>query len=207
MKKICIVAIIMGSLFFAGACTGNSANSSDKGTDSTVDSNKVKNMENDSAGSKMADRTDTLKASPVDTAAASFAVTAALGGMMEVELGKLAQEKAMNPRVKSFGQMMVDDHTAANNKLKDLAVARHITLPMDMGKDMQDKVNQLKMKTGKIFDKDYMDMMLDDHKKVIKSFEKAGKELNDTEIKGFIVNTIPALQKHLDSARAITGKR
>jgi putative membrane protein len=203
MKKLLIATTV--SLIFFNACTSNSANG-DKTADSTVDSNKVKNMENDSSVTKMSDRTDTLKAGPTDTAAASFAVTAVKGGMMEIELGKLAQEKAVNPRIKNFGHMMEADHSDANNKLKDLAISRHISLPMDTGKEMQDKINELKMKPGKAFDKVYMDMMLDDHKKVIKAFEKAGKELNDTEIKGFVINTLPALQKHLDSARAITGK-
>ena len=48
-----------------------------------------------------------------------FVMDAAVGGMAEVELGKLAAEKATNPEVKQFGQRMVDDHTKANDELKD----------------------------------------------------------------------------------------
>jgi putative membrane protein len=140
---------------------------------------------------------------PVDKQTADFAVAAANGGMMEVELGKLAQQNGANQRVKDFGKMMVDDHTKVNDQLKSLATSKNITLPASLGDDAQKHVNDLSKKTGKDFDKAYISMMVDDHKKDIKEFEKAGKDLKDNDIKNLAMQSLPTLQKHLDSAEAI----
>jgi putative membrane protein len=127
--------------------------------------------------------------------------------LMEVELGKIAQEKATNPRIKEFGAMMAKDHSEANDQLKSLAQQKNITLPASVSDKQQKEIDDLNKKTGKDFDKAYMNMMLDDHKKDIKKFEKAGNDLKDADIKSFAMNALPTLQKHLDSARAITGKQ
>ena len=60
---------------------------------------------------------------------AHFAKEAAQGGMAEVKLGQLAQEKGSNDSVKSFGKRMVDDHSRAGDKLKEVASRESITLP------------------------------------------------------------------------------
>jgi putative membrane protein len=109
--------------------------------------------------------------------------------------------------VKNFAQMMVTDHTAANDELKKLAASKNITLPTTMGEDEQDKIDKLNKKTGKDFDQDYMDMMVKDHKNDIDKFEKAGNNLDDPDLKNFAMKALPTLQKHLDSAKAITGKK
>jgi putative membrane protein len=49
--------------------------------------------------------------------------------------------------------------------------------------------------------------MVNDHEKDIKEFEKAGNNLKDADVKNFAMKTLPTLQKHLDSAKAITGKK
>ena len=107
--------------------------------------------------------------------------------------------------MKDFGAMMVQDHSAANDKLKSLAQAKNITLPGTIGNDAQKDIDDLNKKTGMDFDKAYMNMMLSDHKKDIKSFQKAA-DLKDMDVRNFAVETLPTLQKHLDSAMAITGK-
>lgn len=144
---------------------------------------------------------------PVDKSVSDFAVKAASGGIMEVELGKIARQKAMNPRVKAFGEMMVTDHSKANDELKSRAAMQNITLPSNMSDEQQKMIDKVNKKTGKDFDKEYMDMMLDDHKKDIDMFQKASSDLTDSTVKDFATTTLPTLQKHLDSARAITGKQ
>lgn len=66
---------------------------------------------------------------------AEFAVNAANGGMAEVALGDLAQQKASNAEVKSFAATMVKDHSKANEELKALAAAKNITLPAAPGEE------------------------------------------------------------------------
>src|ERR1051326_6076917 len=62
----------------------------------------------------------------------TFVTKAAQGGLAEVKLGTLATQKASNADVKAFGQQMVDDHSKANDELKQLASTKGITLPTDI---------------------------------------------------------------------------
>jgi putative membrane protein len=138
----------------------------------------------------------------VDDRTHNFMNDAAKGGMAEVELGKLAQEKATNPRVKNFAEMMVRDHTTANDDLKAIARQKNVTLPSDLGKH-KDHYNDLSKKTGADFDKAYMKMMVDDHEDDIDEFEKIANNGTDPDLKTFASQKLPTLRKHLDSAKAI----
>lgn len=138
----------------------------------------------------------------VDDKTNTFMNDAAMGGMAEVQLGKLAQENGMNPRVKNFGEMMVRDHSAANDDLKAIARQKNVTLPDNLGKH-QDHYNDLSKKKGADFDKAYMKMMVDDHQDDIKAFEKIAENGTDPDVKTFASQKLPTLRKHLDSAKAI----
>lgn len=181
------------------------------GSNDSVDAAKEANENKDSA-TQMTSSMDsmntgtTASVTPVDSKDADFAVAAANGGMMEVELGNYAQQNAMSSRVKDFGAMMVRDHSKANEELKSLAAAKNITLPTTVGADAKKHMDDMMAKKGKDFDKAYMSMMLDDHKKDVKEFEKAAADCKDPEIKSFASRTLPVLRTHLDSTKAITGK-
>ena len=204
MKKITAFLLLAG-LSLTQAC--NNANNNKDSVDSAKEANSDKdtngfNSNNDSLSTASSGTT-----MPVDKDVADFAVKAASGGMEEVQLGQLAQQKASSQRVKDFGSMMVQDHSAANDELKRLASSKNITLPTSVSNDQQDDINDLSKKSGTDFDKAYMKMMVNDHEKDIKEFEKAGNNLKDADVKNFAMKTLPTLQKHLDSAKAITGKK
>ena len=132
---------------------------------------------------------------------------AATGGMMEVELGNLAQQKAQSQRVKDFGKMMVDDHTKANNDLKGIASRKNIDVPAMVTDNQKKDMDKLSKKNGADFDKAYVDMMVNDHKKDIAAFKKASGDVGDNDVKNFATTTLPTLQKHLDSIQAIKSKK
>ena len=131
---------------------------------------------------------------------AEFAVEAANLGMMEVQAGTLALTKATSPQVKQFAQMMVDDHTKANNELKALAQQKNITLPTVLGDAHQRKLDNLKEKTGAEFDKEYMDLMVKDHKEAIDEFEDAAEDDSNAEVKSWASSKLAALRQHLEHA-------
>jgi len=165
----------------------------------------------DSANEKKAD-VDTSKANTpttttmsVDKDCADFMVKVADGSMTEVELGKAATGKATNQRVKNFAQMMVDDHSKANEELKSLAGQKNVTLPATISSDHQKDVDDLNKKSGKDYDKSFMKMMVSDHQKVIDAFEKASKDAKDADVKSWVDKTLPRLRMHLDSAKAINN--
>jgi len=126
-----------------------------------------------------------------------FADAAAKGGMMEVMAGELASKNATNQTVKALGEMMVKDHTKANNELKQWASANAYTLPTNLDAAQQKKYDELKTKKGAEFDRMYTDQMVTDHKKTIADFKKEASEGSDTSLKGFASKTLPALEHHL----------
>ena len=157
----------------------------------------------DSANQAKLDSPSQSQPIAADEATASFLVDAANGGMAEVEMGGLAQQKAVNPEVKQFGAMMTQDHSGANAKVKALAAQRNVTLPMTMGDDHRAQKEELDKKTGAEFDRAYMKAMVNYHEDDIKKFEDAAEKISDNEVKTFITSTLPTLRTHLDSAKAI----
>ena len=142
----------------------------------------------------------------VDKDCSEFMVGAASGGMMEVDLGKLALEKAKNQRVKDFGSMMVRDHSKAGDELKGLAASKNVTLPAGVSEDQQKHMDDLSKKSGSDFDKAYMKMMVNGHKEVADNFDKASKNATDADVKAWAAKTLPTIRMHLDSAQAIIKK-
>jgi len=138
---------------------------------------------------------------PMAKADADFLVNAASGGMMEVRLGELAKENSRNQRVKNFGALMVRDHGEGGEKLKKLAATKNVTLPANISNDQQKEKDDLQKKTGDEFDRAYVNMMVDDHNKDIKDFEKAAKDATDPDVKTFAAHHLPMLYMHLDSAK------
>jgi putative membrane protein len=168
------------------------------------------------AGHAYADTTATKDGAKPSTAATAdrkldrhtenFFKEGAAGGMAEVELGKLAAGKATNAEVKQFGEMMVKDHSGANAKLMALAKERQIALPTELDGKHKRASENLGKKQGADFDKDYMDLMVKDHKSTIDLFEDTVKKSEDAEVKKFASATLPTLQEHLKLAQALQDK-
>lgn len=136
----------------------------------------------------------------------SFVKDAAMGGMMEVELGKLAGTQASSEDVKNFGQRMVTDHSKANDELKSIADKKGIALPGSVNKSQQKIIDKLSKKNGADFDRAYMKDMVKDHKMDVKAFEKQSKKGTDPDLKAFAAKTLPTLQDHLQSAQQINDQ-
>jgi putative membrane protein len=134
-----------------------------------------------------------------------FMTKAASGGMMEVELGKLAQQQAQMKEVKDFAAMMVKDHENVNNELKALAAKHNIALPDSMSNDHMDHIKNMRDKKGLDFDKAYMSLMVEDHEEDIDLFESAStnSEIENTEVKAFANKTLQALRQHHERAKQV----
>lgn len=199
MKKLSLASVIAAAIIFS-ACNGNSNTSTNTDTTSTTMSSTdtTNNMNSMDTTNNSANAMTT-----VDDNSKDFANDAAEGGMMEVQLGNIAEKNAANQSVKDFGKMMVDDHSKINDNLKDLAAKKNVTLPPTVSSDQQKHIDKLSKKTGNEFDKDYVSMMIEDHKKDISGFKKAGEKITDPDFKDFVIKTLPILQKHLDSIQAI----
>jgi putative membrane protein len=135
-----------------------------------------------------------------------FLTEAAEGGMMEVELGKLAADKATDPDVKSFGQRMVDDHTKANDKIKQIAAEKGVTLPTELGVLDKHTLDKLQKESGSDFDRLYASTMVKDHKKDVSDFQHESKAAKDDDVKTFATHTLPTLKEHLKLAESAANK-
>jgi len=142
-------------------------------------------------------QTSTAKAANDNT----FVTKAAEGGLAEVELGKLATEKASSDQVKQFGQRMVDDHSKANDELKTLAQQKNITLPTSISAKDKAERDRLAKLSGAAFDRAYMSAMLSDHKKDVSEFRVESTSGKDADIKAFAAKTLPTLEEHLKLAQ------
>jgi putative membrane protein len=180
MKKNTWNILLVAVLFLSFSC-GNKKNDDSK--EVAEDQNEEKfedtNLENDT----------------------EFAVKAADAGMAEVQLGQLAQTNASSAEVKKFAQSMIDDHSKANEELKSAAQQKNITLPAAISDKMKKKYDDLAEKRGNDFDKDYMDLMVSDHKDVIDAFEKEADKGKDPDLKTWASDKLPALRHHLEMAQ------
>lgn len=136
----------------------------------------------------------------------SFMQKAYSGGMMEVELGRLAQHNASSDKVKQFGERIIVDHTQANKELKTIAQKNNINLSDKMLTENQSMYDQLAKFRGSEFDKQYMNKMVEDHKADISEFEQSSGTETNKEIHQWIINTLPILRQHLKLAQEILAK-
>jgi putative membrane protein len=178
MKKLFVCICIAGSCIFC-ACGNNN------------DSKKEAVQENKEKFDSTAIQDDT-----------KFAVAAADGGMMEVQLGKLALMNASAKEVKKFAQMMIDDHSKAGDELKSLAATKNITLPQTLSNKNQRDYDDFTKKKGADFDKAYTSYMVNDHKEDIDDFSSEADKGKDTDLKSWASGKIPVLQHHLMMAQS-----
>jgi len=130
-----------------------------------------------------------------------FAKEAAQGGMAEVKLGQLAEDKGYSDSVKSFGKRMVDDHSKAGDKLKEVASRENITLPTDISAKDQATYDGLSKLNGAAFDRAYARDMVKDHEADVAAFQKEANAGRDDSLKSFASETLPTLQDHLKQAK------
>lgn len=135
---------------------------------------------------------------------ATFVNKAAIGGMTEVELGRIAAEKGQSQEVKDFGNRMVTDHSKANDQLKSVASAMGATAPEKVDAKHQAIIDKFsKMPAGAAFDKAYAKNMVQDHEEDIAEFQKAAKEVKNADLKKFAEDTIPVMKEHLEMMKKI----
>lgn len=137
--------------------------------------------------------------------AEKFIREAAMGGMAEVELGRLAQQKTSSNDVRAFGMMMVDDHGKANDELKNIAAAHSVTTPQELDAAHMQAKRRLEALEGAEFDRAYMQQMVNDHRKTIDLFEKAQRS-DAADVRQFAEKTLPTLRRHLEQAQKLAGQ-
>lgn len=145
-------------------------------------------------------------ARPLDSSDRDFMEKAAKASMAEVAISRVAAARTSNPEVRRFAQEMVEDHETAIEQLGVVASARGVSLP---AKDPRPE--KWEKRDAKNFDRQYLDQMIDDHKNVVKLFEKQARDGKDADTVAYARKHLPKMQQHLQHAidlkRALTDKR
>lgn len=150
--------------------------------------------------------------------AREFVNQMAMTNMAEIQLGNLAEKQATSPQVKQFAQMMVQDHTKANEELKQIASQLNVQLPTELDQEHRELQEKLSKLQGEEFDREYMSAMVDGHEEAINKVEdRANRSDQPTGTAGsaqqgqqaltqWATKTLPTLRKHLQQAEQINEK-
>jgi putative membrane protein len=122
--------------------------------------------------------------------------------MMDLEEGKIAQQRSTTKDLKSYGALMVNDQTEMLNEIKKLAALKGVELPSSLGENKEKGLNDLKEVHGRSFDKKFIKMMIIDHKRDLKKFERATRS-TDADIQVFATKYLPFVQSHLQKIKAL----
>jgi len=184
MKKLNLFLLTAAIAGTFQACSSHKTSAAgDSSNTTTTDTTKVTTVKKDSSATVLADTT--------------FAAKAAVGGMAEVALGKMAAAKSTDSKIKDFGNMMVMDHGKANAELMSIAKSKNIMLPAGLDAEHQAKSDSLSKLSGKDFDVAYVNAMIEGHKKTLALMQSEAANGKDADLKAFATKTAPVVQAHL----------
>ena len=157
-----------------------------------------------------------------------FIMKMAIAGMAEIELGKMATDRAANADVKAFGQMMVKDHSEANEQLAEVASQLNVQMPLQLDRTHRDLVDRLSKHQGARFDQEYMAAMVHGHEEVLNELRArvanrltsgarpssrgagpvgtAGTQRGEQALTAWAAKVLPTVEQHLLRAREIDQK-
>jgi putative membrane protein len=156
--------------------------------------------------SAVADDKDKDKKEEKSSADRDFAKKASACGMAEVDLSNLALRRTRDPAVRQFAQQMVNDHTNVNRALLEWANRQQVPLAKSKDEKHQKLFDELSKMDDKKFDRAYMEAMVKDHEEAVKLFETQSKDGKDESLKAWAGKALPALKKHLETARDVCKK-
>jgi putative membrane protein len=180
LKQLAFATIVATSVV---ACTANDEPANQRGTGATPGA--------------------TGTAGAADNVDREFLQNITAANQREIALGQLAQQKATNPSVREFAEMMVRDHQQAGDELRQVLSKHTIQLPVSTD-DTNDARERLADLTGAEFDREFMNTMVDEHEKAVEMVRDEAED-NDThaDIRQWASKTLPTLQQHLDRAKQL----
>jgi putative membrane protein len=137
----------------------------------------------------------------------AFVKKAAVGGLAEVQLGKLAVDRAASPDVKQFGRRMVEDHDKANRELMAVVEPKGLAVPTALDRKHRQAADRLAKLQDPAFDRAYIQEMVKDHEEDVRLFRTEAQQGKDPELKRWAATILPTLEEHLTMARNLATPR
>ncbi|MDZ4401761.1 DUF4142 domain-containing protein [Prosthecobacter sp.] len=144
---------------------------------------------------------DTLNSADV-----KFVKHEAAAGMAVVKLAGLSAQKASRADVKAFAEMLVTEHTKANEELTKLASTKGVELSAVIDPKHAETFQKLEKTESADFDKAFLAEMTSGHKKCVSNFEDAAKDSKDSDLKMWAEKMLPTLKTHLEQAKELASK-
>jgi len=136
-----------------------------------------------------------------------FIKEAAMSDMLEIESGKLAEQRG-NSEEKKFAAQMIADHTKTSSELKSMVSSEmKSAMPTALDDASQKKLGKLRDAKSEDFASEYDSMQVSAHKDAVSLFERYAKGGEDPKLKDWAGKTLPALQHHLEMAQAMDKNR
>jgi putative membrane protein len=140
--------------------------------------------------------------SAIDENISKFLTEAADARMMDIELGKLAKERGTTPEIRQYGDRMVTDQSRLLQDLRTLAASKNIALPSTLSNEKAEGLADIKDEQGVEFDKKFMRMMTQDHKRDVRAFDDA-TDFKDQDVERFASMNLSMVESHLDQIQKI----
>ena len=122
---------------------------------------------------------------------------------MEIQAGKLAQEKASSKAVKDYGKTLVKDHQESDKKVLATAKQLKVELPKDMPPMKDPMMEKAMAASGPEFDRTFAEAMLEDHNRDIQKTSEARDSTTNPQLKKLLTGIVPTLEKHRDMAQKL----
>jgi putative membrane protein len=128
------------------------------------------------------------------------------GNIKERNIGRVILDKSQNKDVKDYAQMLVDDHTRDLRRVVDLMNQKGMSQPRDLPEVKHESLDKLDKLSGAALDREFVNMMVDDHQKQIAEFRKEVDTARDEDVKYYVMHTLPVLEEHLQKAKELQQK-
>jgi putative membrane protein len=142
----------------------------------------------------------------VSPAAQDFMMKAAEGDLSGIEMARLALQKSSNKDVRDYANMIQSDHTSALEDLTDLMKDKNVSQPGSVPPDVKKDIDRMNGLIGPEFDREFINRMVEDHKKTIEMFQERAAVVQDRDVKKYAEDLLPKLEMHLEKAQRLQSK-
>lgn len=118
----------------------------------------------------------------------------------DVDLSRLAEQRATRPDVRAFAKKMVDEHSQMNQQLTDVAHSRGAALPKNEDNFHRQQLRALSSAKGSEFDRQYMEAMIQSHQKSVALYQDESRVAGKSDIGSWANSSVPRLRQHLQTA-------
>lgn len=198
LKKLAVVACAVT----LGLATQSCNNNNESTTTTTEDSTKMSS----SVTEKVNEATTNVKEAAVHNPDSTFVAEVVVANNEEIRLLQEGADKGTSKELKSHAKMMIADHKGLKKKMEAYAASKNYPVMNNDEGDAAKKISDMSSKTGKDWDKEWVDAMVSGHEKTIGKFEGAQGQVNDQELKTMITNTLPTLRSHLEMVKGMQDK-